>query len=148
MVVNEAVWEFASGAAVSAGGVGTVDRSCAGGGETDGGVNFAASVALEPGVFVVVVPESAGWTCSLHMCNGKVLPQANWQGQGVPGRSVAPLETNLVEPPVWNIVMSTWGILQHKIRTWSVNKCKSSSYHLSLVPSIDDKTSTICLTIY
>lgn len=80
--VTEAALEFASGAGVSAGRVGTADRSCAGGGETDEGVNFAASVALEPGVFVVVVVvlERAGWTGSLHLCNGKGVPQANWQG--------------------------------------------------------------------
>lgn len=80
-VVTEAALEFASGAGVSAGRVGAADRSCAGGGETDEGVNFAASVALEPGVFVaVVVLERAGWTGSLHRCNGKGVPQANWQG--------------------------------------------------------------------
>lgn len=114
VVVTESVWEFASGAAVSAGRVGTADRSPAGAGETDGGVNFAASVALEPCAFVGVVPESAGLTGSLHLCNGKGLPQASWQGAEVPGGSVVPLETNLVEPPVWNIVMSTKIILQHK----------------------------------
>lgn len=79
VVVNGAAWGFASLAAVSAGGVGTADRSRAGGGGADGGVNFAASVALEPGEFVVVVPESARLTGSLHMCNGKVVPQAHWQ---------------------------------------------------------------------
>lgn len=99
VVVTETVWEFAYGAAVSAGGVGTADRSSVGGGETGGGVNFAASGALEPCAFVGVVPESAGWTGSLHLCNGRGLPQASWQGSGVPGGSVVPLETNLVEPP-------------------------------------------------
>lgn len=79
-VVTEAASEFASGAGVSAGRVGTADRSCAGGGETDEGVNFAASVALEPGAFVVVVLERAGWTGSLHLCNGKGVPRAKWQG--------------------------------------------------------------------
>lgn len=54
MVVSEAVWEFAS-----AGGVGTGDRPFAAVGESDGDVNFAASVALEPGVLVVVVLKSA-----------------------------------------------------------------------------------------
>ena len=100
VVETETGWEFASGAVVSAGGVGTADRSSAGGGETDGDVNFAASVALEPCAFVVVVPESAGRTGSLHLCNGKGLPHSRWQGSGVPGGSVVPLETNLVEPPV------------------------------------------------
>lgn len=114
VVATETVREFASGAAVSAGGVGTVDRSSVGGGETDGGVNFAASVALEPCAFVVVVQESAGWTGSLHLCNGKGLPQASWQLPGVPGGSLVPLETNLAAPPVWNVVMSTKGILHHK----------------------------------
>lgn len=114
VVATETVWEFASAAAVSAGGVATAERSSAGGGETDGGVNFAASVASEPCAFVVEVLERAGWTGSLHLCNGKGLPQASWQGSGMPGGSVVPLETNLVEPPVWNIVMRTEGILQHK----------------------------------
>lgn len=98
VVVTDTVREFASGAAGSAGGAGTADNSSAGGGETDGGVNLAASVALEPCVFVVVVPESAGWTGSLHLCNGKGLPQASWQGPRMPGGLLAPLETNLVEP--------------------------------------------------
>lgn len=93
------VWVFAFGAAVSAGGVGTADRSSAGGGETDGGVNFAASVELEPCAFEVVVLESAGWTGFLHLCLGKGLPQASWKRLGGPGGSVVPLETNLVEPP-------------------------------------------------
>lgn len=110
VVATETVWEFASGAVVFAGGVGTADRSSAGGGETDGGVNFAASVALEPCVFVVVFLESARQTGSLHLCNGEGVPQASWQGSGVPGCSVVPLETNLVEPPAWNIVMSNQGI--------------------------------------
>lgn len=80
VVVNEAAWGFAFLAAESAGGVGTADRSCAGWRGADGGVNFAASVALEPGEFVVVVPESARLTGSLRMCNGKVVQHANWQG--------------------------------------------------------------------
>lgn len=54
VVVSEAVWEFAS-----AGGVGTGDRPFAAVGESDGDVNFAASVALEPGVPVVVLLKSA-----------------------------------------------------------------------------------------
>lgn len=112
VVATETVWEFESGAAVSAGGVGTADRPSAGGVETDGGVNFAASVALEPCASVVVVPESAGWTGSLHLCDGKGLPRASWQGSGVPGGSVVPLETTLVAPSVWNIVMSGRTILQ------------------------------------
>lgn len=100
VVATGTVWGFASfGAAVSAGGVGTADRSSAGGGETDEGVNFAASVALEPCAFAAVVPESAGWTGFLHLCTGKGLPRVSWQGLGVPGGSVEPLETNLVEPP-------------------------------------------------
>lgn len=113
VVVTETVWEIASGAVVSAGKVGTADRSSAGGEETDGGIKFVASVALEPRVFVVEVLESAGWRGSLHLCNGKGLPQANWQGLGMSGGSVVPQETNLVEPPVWNIVMSTEAILHH-----------------------------------
>lgn len=111
VVVTEIVWEIASGAVVSAGGVGTADRSSAGGEETDEGVNFAASVALEPCAFVAEVLESAGWTGSLHLCNGKELPQASWQGLGMSGGSVVPLQTNLGEPPVWNIVMSIETIL-------------------------------------
>lgn len=99
VVLTETVREFASGAVVAAGGEGTADRSSAGEGETDGGVNFAASVALEPCAFAAVVPESVGWTGSLRLCNGKGLPEASWQESGVPGGSVVPLETNLVEPP-------------------------------------------------
>lgn len=106
VVVTGTEREFASGAAVSAAGVGTADRSSAGGGGTDGGVNFAASVALEPCEFAAVVPESAGWTGFLRLCIGKGLQQAGWQGSGVPGGSVVPLETNQVEPPAWNIVIS------------------------------------------
>lgn len=71
-------WGFAFGVAVSAGGLGTADRSSAGGGETDGGVNFAASVALEPCAFVLVALGRAGWTGFLHLCIGKGLPQASW----------------------------------------------------------------------
>lgn len=78
VVLTGIVREFASGAVVLAGGVATADRSTAGEGETDGGVNFAASVALEPCVFVVVVPESVGWTGSLRLSNGKGLPEASW----------------------------------------------------------------------
>lgn len=77
VVVTGIVSEIASGSAVPAGGAGTVDRSSAGGEETDGGVNFAASVALEPCAFVGVVPEFAGWTGSLHLCTGKGLTQAS-----------------------------------------------------------------------
>lgn len=50
------VGDFESEAAASAGEVGTADRSSAGGVGTDEGVNFAASVALEPCAFVEVVP--------------------------------------------------------------------------------------------
>lgn len=78
VVLTGTVREFASGAVALAAGVVTVDRSSAGEGETDGGVNFAASVALEPCVFAVVVPESVGWTGSLHLCNGKGMPEASW----------------------------------------------------------------------
>lgn len=98
--VNEAVWEFASGAAASAG-AGSADRSCAGEGQTDEGVNSDASVALEPGVFVgLVVPKTVGWKGSPHMCNEKALPPAKWQGWRAPGRSAVQPETNLLEPPV------------------------------------------------
>lgn len=93
VVVTETSWEFASGVVVSAGGVGTADRSSAGVEETDGGVNSAASVALEPCAFV------EGWPGSLPLGNGKGLPQTSWQGSGMPESSVLPLETNLVEPP-------------------------------------------------
>lgn len=55
VVVTETVWKFASGAAVSVGAVGTADRSSTVGEETDGGVNFAESVALEPCGLVVQV---------------------------------------------------------------------------------------------
>lgn len=77
VVVTGTVWQFASGPVVSADRLGTADRSSAGGGETDGGVNFAALVALEPCAFAVVVPESAGWTGFLHLGTGKGLPQAS-----------------------------------------------------------------------
>lgn len=106
VVVTETVWEIAA-----AGESGTADRSSAGEEETDGGIKFAASVALEPCVFVVKVLEAAGWIGSLHLCNGKGLPQANWQGFGMSGGSVVPQETNLVEPPVWNIVIITEAML-------------------------------------
>lgn len=98
-IKTETVWEFASGAVVFAGRVRTVSNSSVEGGETDGGVNSAALKVLEPCVFVVVVLESAGWIGFLHLCNGKRLPQSNWQAMGVP----VPLETNLVEPPaqIW-----------------------------------------------
>lgn len=68
---------------------------------------------LEPCAFAVAVPESAGWTSFLHLCIGEGLPQASMQGSGLPGGSGAPLETNLVEPPVWNIIMNIEGILQN-----------------------------------
>lgn len=100
MVATETVWEFASGAVVSAGGAEAADSSSAGGGETGEDVNFAASVAPEPCAFVAEVLERAGWKGFLHLGNGKGLPQASWQGSGVPGGSVALLGTNLVEQPI------------------------------------------------
>lgn len=126
VVLTETVLEFASGVVGSAGGVGSADRSSAGEGETDGGVNFAASVALEPCAFAVVVLESAGWTDSLHLCNGKGLPQASWQESGMSGGSMVPLETNQVEPPVWNIVMTTEGRQQKQSfgTVCSGNRCE------------------------
>lgn len=93
-VATETAWAFASGAAGSAGGAGTAERSSAGGGETDEGVNFAASAALGPCAFGAVVPGSAG-----HPRNGKGAPRASWRGSGAPGGSVVPLETNPAEPP-------------------------------------------------
>lgn len=86
---NGSVWESASGPAVSAAGEGTADRPAAAGGETDEGVNLAASVALEPGVSVMVVLRSLMWADSLHRCKGKVLPQG----------SEVLSKTNLMEAP-------------------------------------------------
>lgn len=100
MVVTETVWEFASGAVVSAGGVEAADSSSAGGGETGGDVNFAASVAPGPCATVEEVLERARWEGFLHLGNGKGLPQASWQGSVMPGGSVVPLGTNLVEQPI------------------------------------------------
>lgn len=102
VIVTGTEWEFASGAVVFAAGVGTADRSSAAGGETDGGVNFAAFVALEPSVFVVVevVPESAESTGFLQLCNGRGPAQSSWQGWRMPGGSAVPLETNLEEAPL------------------------------------------------
>lgn len=98
-VATETAREFASGAAGSAGGAGTAERSSAGGGATDEGVNFAASAALGPCAFGAVVPGSAGRTGSLHPRNGKGAPRASWRGSGAPGGSVVPLGTNPAEPP-------------------------------------------------
>lgn len=92
-----AVWEFASGAAAPAGAE-SADRSRAGEGQTDGGVNSGAPVAFEP--VVTVVPRTGGWKGSLRMCTVRALPQAKWQRWREPGRSEAPPETNLLEPPV------------------------------------------------
>lgn len=103
VIVTGTEWEFASGAVVFAAGVGTADRSSAAGGETDGGVNFAAFVALEPCAFVVVVvvvPESAVSTGFPQLCIGKGPAQSSWQGWRVPGGSAVPLETNLEEAPL------------------------------------------------
>ncbi len=113
VVTTETGWESASGAVVSAGGVGTADRSSEGGGETAGGVNFAESVALEPCAYVVVVQESVVQTGFLHLCNGKGLPQTSWQRSGVLEGSVVLLGTNLMERPECNTVFSTKG-LAHK----------------------------------
>lgn len=74
---NGSVWELASGTAVSAAEEGTADRPAAAGGQTDEGVNLAASVALEPGASVRVVLKSLMWTDSLHSCKGKVLPRGS-----------------------------------------------------------------------
>lgn len=78
---NGFVWESA--------GEGTVDRPAAAGGETAGGVSFAASAALEPSASVMAVLRSSTWAGSLHRCNVKVLPR----GSGVPSK------TNLMEAP-------------------------------------------------
>lgn len=99
-----AMGEFAPGGVVSAGKLGTADRSSAGQGETDGCVNLAASGALEPCAFVVVVQQAAGWKGYPHLCNEEGLPQASWLELALPGGSVGPLETNLLEPPVRNIM--------------------------------------------
>lgn len=111
--MSVAVWaatekarEFASGAVISAAEVGTADKTSAGEGETDGGVNFAATVGLDLYVFVVVVPESEGWSSSPLMCNETGLPQAGWQEWGMSGDSLVPPETSQVEPPACNTVMS------------------------------------------
>lgn len=69
------VWRSATGPAVSAAGEGTADSPAAAGGETDEGVNLAASVALEPGASVMVVLKSLMWADSLHRCKGKELPR-------------------------------------------------------------------------
>lgn len=83
------VWESASGTVVSAAGEGTVDSSAAAGGQTDGGVSFAASVALEPRLSVMVVLRSSMWAGFPHRCNGEMLP---WGSE-------VPLKTNPVEAP-------------------------------------------------
>lgn len=92
-----AVWEFASGAAAPAGAE-SADKLRAGEGQTDGGVNSGAPVTLEP--VVSVVPVTGGWKGSPRMCTVRVPPQAKWQRWREPGRSEAPPETNLLEPPV------------------------------------------------
>lgn len=69
---NGSAWEVASGPAVTAAGEGTAAR-----GETDEGVNLAASVALEPGASVMVVLKSLTWADSLHRCKAKVLPRGS-----------------------------------------------------------------------
>lgn len=84
-----AVWGFASGAAESA------DRSRAGGGQTDGGVNSGA-----PEPVVSAAQRTGGWRGSLRMCTVRARPQAKWQRWREPGRSEAPPETNLLELPV------------------------------------------------
>lgn len=94
---TETVRGFASGAVLSAGGGGAADRTSAGVGEADGGVNFAA--AVEPCAFVVVVPVSAEWPDPHLLGTEMGVPKAGWKGLGVPGDSVVPLETNQVEPP-------------------------------------------------
>lgn len=86
---NGSVRESASGPVVCAAGEGTVDRPAAAGEETDGGVSFAASVALEPSSSVMVVRRSSTWAGSLHRCNGKMLPR----GYEVPSK------TNPLEAP-------------------------------------------------
>lgn len=83
------VWESASGTVESAAGEGTVDRPAAAGGQTDGGVSFAASVALEPSLSVMVVLRSSMWAGSPHRCNGKMLPLG----------SEVPSKTNPMEAP-------------------------------------------------
>lgn len=102
-------WGFASGAGVFAGGAGTADRSSAGGGETDGGANSAAAVALEPCAFVAVVPEVAWWAGPLRLRKEGWAPRSSLQGPQGPGGSVVPLETNLVESPAINVVMNAEG---------------------------------------
>lgn len=89
---NGSAWESASGTGVSAAEEGTADRPAAAWGETGGGVNFAASVALEPGASVVGLLMSSSLAGSLHRCNGKVLPRG----------SEAPSKTNPTEAP-WRI---------------------------------------------
>lgn len=94
------VWESASGTVVSAAGEGTVDKPAAAGGQTDGGVSFAASVALEPSLSVMVVLRSSMWEGSPRRCNGKMLPR----GFEVPSK------TNPMEAPRgihWSILVNT-----------------------------------------
>lgn len=86
---NGSEWGSATGSAVSAAGEGTADRTAAAGGGTDGGVNFAASVALGPGGSGMVMLKSSTWAGSLHRCTG----------EGLPRGSEVPLKTNPTEAP-------------------------------------------------
>lgn len=87
-----AVWGFASGAAAPAGAE-SADR----GGQTDGGVNSGGS---EPVLLVAAPATVGGWRGSLRLCTVQERPQAERRRWPEPGRSKAPPETNLSEPPV------------------------------------------------
>lgn len=67
VIVTGIIGVFASGVVASAGIMGAADKSSVEEGETDGGVNFAASVALEPCASAGLVLESAGQTGCLHL---------------------------------------------------------------------------------
>lgn len=95
--VSVNAWRFASEDVTSAGTKGTADRATAGGGQADGGVNFAASVALGPREFVKAgVLGRGGLPGFLPLCKKRRLPLSSLQGPEVPGDSVVLLETSLV----------------------------------------------------
>lgn len=95
MSVN--VRRSASEGVTAAGTKGAVDRASAGGGQTDGGVDFAVSVALEPCEFAEAgVLERGGLSGFLPLCNERRPPLSNLWGPEAPGGSAVLLETNLV----------------------------------------------------
>ena len=66
---SETVRVLASGDEASAGAVTAAGRASVGLGGTDGGVNFAAAVGLEPCALVAVALVSAEWPGSRHPCS-------------------------------------------------------------------------------